>query len=105
MLAVANNAPTANSSVALIALLCIIFAFGRKFIDWSGSLFLAPRVVLALGTGGAIGSLGDAHAILGLGLAAARCARGGNAVGILLRHRGVARIRVVGGFGTVAVLY
>src|SRR5208283_4711764 len=66
---------------------------------------LAALVVLALGAGRAVGALGHAHSILGLGRATPARLRGRDPVLILLRDRGIARMRVVRGPGAVAALH
>jgi len=59
-------------------------------------LLSATLVVFALGARSAIGALGYAHSILGLGSAAGAGLSGGYAVLILVGGRSLARIRVDG---------
>ena len=65
-------------------------------------LLSATLVVFALGARSAIGPLGYAHSILGLGSAAGAGLSGGYAVLILVGGRSLARIRVDGS-GTLPI--
>ncbi len=79
-------------------------AMKARLLAAGRALRLAAGIIGASHTSRAIGTGSHAFTVLGRGLSAPGGARGRYPIGVGLRHRAVARIRVVGGFRAVVVL-
>ena len=79
-------------------------AMKARLLAAGRALRLAAGIIGASHTSRAIGTGSHAFTVLGRGLSAPGGARGRYPIRVGLRHRAVARIRVVGGFRAVVVL-